>query len=157
MDIDCLQPSEPASVMSSHLAPHPFPVEAPPVQVPWVQVMTAGPNAAARLVEAVQREDLTREQIAQAILQSTIHEGIQGAAASFMDQSQRVSLHRFCATVRAVDPNILDLVVDQLCNKRVSSAIMSEAQIAMQEQRQRQRLWRQRTDMHDDSDMSCGR
>ena len=108
-------------------------------------------------VEAVQREDLSREQIAQAVVENTCHPGVQTAVASFLDRSQRQSLHRFCTAVRSMDPVVLDKVVDLLCNKVVSAAVASQAHLAMEEQRQRARLWRQQhEDMHEHHmDMEC--
>jgi len=157
-------PDETSTVIetSTVLMQHPFPVEAPP-HVPstpstaWVSVVTQPSNAAARLVEAVQREDLSREQIAQAVVENTCHPGVQTAVASFLDRSQRQSLHRFCTAVRSMDPVVLDKVVDLLCNKVVSAAVASQAHLAMEEQRQRARLWRQQhEDMHEHHmDMEC--
>ena len=108
----------------------------------WVTVVSGPSNAAARLLEAVRHGHLAHEQIAQAFVEFSHNAAVQTAVASFLDRSQRPSLFRLCTAVDAADPAVLDQVVDVLlCSQRtVSASVVSQAQLAMEQQR---RLWRQ--------------
>ena len=123
-------------------APAPY-----PVNEIWTTKTSPGTaNPAARLVEAVQREDITRADIARTVAQ--LNPQLHALVAAFVDETTgRMSVHKFCAQIRAYDPGTLDRAMDVLCNQQVSSTLVSQAHVAMQEQRERQRQWRQRADL----------
>ena len=129
--------------MAAHQAhPAPYPVS----ETPWVVTLSETTvNPAARLVEAVQREDITREDIARTV--SSMNPTLHALAQTFVDQSNgRQTIHKFCSIVRAQDPATLERTMHVLCNQVVSTTLVGQAQAAMQEQRERQRQWRQRAD-----------
>ena len=123
------------------------PVDAYPVcETTWTTVVTAQSNAVCSLVEAIQREDITREDIARTVVEGNA--SLHALAVDFLDTSKRrQSVHKFCAAVRAVDPATLDRTVDLLIHQRVSQAEVMQVQQQMQEQRQHARAWQQRADM----------
>ena len=55
----------------------------------------------------------------------------------------RLSPLRFCATVRASHPNVLDQTADILCSQKVAPSVAAQAQRAMQQQREHMRVWQQ--------------
>jgi len=104
--------------------------------------MSAQPAApAARLVEASQCCDVTREELASALAQMNDGQFLE-LAAQFRET--RISIHRCCNFVCEVDPSAVERLADILCGQRVSRHAADAAQKAMLLQRERGRLVQQR-------------
>ena len=124
------------------------PVEPRPAGFFHMTVTTPSPSTS-RLVEARQRADISREDIAKAIASlGQGHETIPALAQEFL--STRQTIHRFCAAVRAIDSTVVDRAADLLCNMQVSADTAQRAQQAMAIARQKARGDWQRQAADDD-------
>ena len=137
--LEAALPAGSAASMALQPPALPYPISA---ETAWVQSatpQTSTHNPIAKLIDAVQRQDISREDIARTVV--SCNPGLEGAARLFLDPSQaRQSVHKFCAAVRACDPSALDRTVDILCTQQVSRESAAQAQQAMQLQRERQRM-----------------
>lgn len=94
--------------------------------------------ATARLVAAVQCEDVSREAIAkEATLLAPANVVVADACRQLT--ARIVKMHQFCSTLQSVDPIILDAITHSLLDTRVSAHAVSYAQRSMSEQRSRSR------------------
>ena len=110
-------------------------------------VSPASSSATARLIDAVQRADISREDIARAVV--SCNPALQELASTWLNPNlPRTSVHKFCHSVRALDPTALERATDMLCTQQVRLTAAVQAQAAMQEQRERQRARRSREDMN---------
>ena len=129
-------------------APPPYPVSE------CVRIVTVSQpsTATARLVEAVQRQDITREDIARTVCMLTAQPALHSLAAEFLDVSRgRQTVHRFCNAVGAVDANCLEQTCHALIYQQVSHTEAMAAQREMQEQRDRSRMRLQRNALVDEA------
>ena len=106
------------------------------------------PPPAHRLVEALQRGDLTREDIASSITQLS---GEHTDLANQLQQRQ-IGLHKFCAALNASEggAQLLDKCAYALTNARVSLESAHAAEQARSLQREQSRARCQRAEEHND-------